>query len=756
MAIEDLFQPGTDKVLDDRVARPLPQRPEQRSFAASLWGIASAAPKGVGAGANESAGFFSDILGVYGEMQAGYARQLDPTLMLDAKAADKARADGAGARSRIDSGEAFSTEMGTNFRATARTFAPDAQSAGQAEQLLYGLGRFATKAVGYSMLAGPVPGAVMTGADEGMTEADRLKAEGVDIDTRTKVGAVAGAVSAASVALPVAGRTLAQTAGLVAVGGPGGFIAQQAASKAILENAGYDKLADQYDPFDPVGLAISTLVPAGFGAFAMRGARARAANPAPADPAAVRELSRMGGGERLALKYDDPRLDAYAVTAAQREGIPPEALLAIKNVGERSGSTAVSPKGAKGVMQVMDETWAAYGKGDPRDPVGSIDAGARLMKDLIAQYGGDVRAAIAHYNGGGKAGKAVKEGRAAPSKETRGYLERTDAFIAERTGAEAGRAAAADPDVVAAARVQLVRETIESWNLRDPADAAGAQQHLEAVLRAADQIGAGARVEVGTAIPLDTLSQARLLDNLTTRLEESRAELLPEAGNLVDPGVVAPLRAEIAQLEQSRPVATDEALRTLAKEIQTAQGVSYKAALSAAKKEMGVRLQDVETQIGRLRQQLDGHRAAAETQKQIADLDTQIARVKSDRAAIDAPTPRPGALAVKQAVAAIGETKPAKPASVPEVATAKPQETAPEAAPGVSNAKPGANPMAASLDAQSAQIANLSPDMMVQLEGMAAPMRLADALEAVKADAARDVQDAPLLQVAAECFLRSA
>ncbi|HAV37455.1 MAG TPA: hypothetical protein DCX52_14065, partial [Massilia sp.] len=206
-----MFQAGTDKVLDDRVARPLPARPEQRSFGASVWGFMSAAPKGVGAGANESAGFFSDILGVYGEMQAGYARQLDPTLMLDSKAADKARAEGAGARSRIASGEAFSTEAGTSFRATARSFAPDPQSAGQAEQLLFSLGRFATKAVGYSLTAGPIPGAVMTGADEGMTEADRLKAEGVDIDTRTKVGAIAGVVAGASVALPVAGRTLAQT-----------------------------------------------------------------------------------------------------------------------------------------------------------------------------------------------------------------------------------------------------------------------------------------------------------------------------------------------------------------------------------------------------------------------------------------------------------------------------------------------------------------------------------------------------------------
>lgn len=750
MAIDDLFQDGTDKVLDDRVARPLAEPIAPRSFGANLWGITSAAPKGVGAGANESAGFFSDILGAYGQAQAGQLAQSDPSLLFDTKAADARRAAGAAARARIQSGEAFSTEAGTDFRATARSFAPDPETAGTAEQLLFGLSRFVTKAVGYSVAAGPVPGAVMTGVDEGLTEADRLKAQGVDIETRTKVGAVAGVVAGVAVSLPIAGTTWKTTGALVAAGGPGGFIAQQAASKAILENADYDKLANQYDPFDPVGLAVSTLVPAGFGAYGMRGARLRA-QPA-ADPVA-RPLNRMAGNELLTLRYDDARLDAYAVTAAQREGIPPEMLLAVKNAGERSGPTAVSPKGAKGVMQFMDGTWAEYGRGDPRNPIDSIDGGAKYLKALLEQYDGNMQAALAHYNGGGKAGKAVMEGRPPPAKETRDYLARTEQFIAERAGTEQGRAGAFDPDIVAAARTRLVRDTIESMNLRDPADVAGMQAHFDAVLRAADQIGAGQSVDVAPMIPLDTLAQARLLDNMAARLEESRADLLPAAGEAFDPGVVAPLRAELATLEQSRPATTDEALREVAKEIQAREGISYKASLSAAKKEVGIQLKGINEQIARLRKQLDGHRSAGETQKQLARLDSQIAQVRADRAAVDAPTPRTGALAVRQAVADLPAPKLAAPpkAAVPEAPASVPGEATAGAAP-----KAGANPLAASLDAQAAEIARLSPDLMVQLEGMAAPMRLADALEAVRAEAAREVQDAPLLQVAAECFLRSA
>ena len=751
MAIDDLYQAGTDKVLDDRVARPLAERPAATSFAASTWGVIKAPFTGVGAGATEAAGFWSDTLNTFGTMQAAYGAQSDPTLLFDPAAAEQRRAEGAPARERIQTGEAFSSETGTQLRATAASFAPNAETASTAEQLLFGLTRFATKAVGYSLAAGPVPGAVIAGADEATAEAQRLKLQGVDIKTRTAAGAAMGAATAVAVALPVAGSTALKTAGLVAVGGPGGFIAQQAASKSILQNAGYEEIANQYNPFDPVGLAVSTLVPAGFGAYASRGIRAR--GPAPTGPA-PRDLGSMAGNEKLALKYDDPRLDAYAVTAAQREGIPPEALLAIKNVGEKSGPQAVSPKGAKGVMQFMDDTWSAYGKGDPRDPVASIDAGARFMKDLIKQYDGNVRAAIAHYNGGNKAGKAVMEGRTPPAAETSRYLERTDNYLAERAGTEAGRAAAADPDAVAAARVQQVRETVESWNLRDPADAAAAQEHLNAVLRAQDQIATGQRVDIGDTIPLDTLGQARMLDDFTARLESTRAGLLPDAAGLAPAGDIGTLRAEIAQLEQSRPGTTDADLRAVAKEIQAADGVSYKQALSAATKQTDTKLADIGAQIERLQRQVETHRTAAETQKTIAQLDSQIARVRSDRAAVDAPTPKPGALAVRQAVAELPGAKPTDMAESAPVAQ-KPAPAVVDPAAGEPGAAPAENPAAGHADAQAAEIAALSPDMMVQLEGMAAPMRLADALESVKAEAARDVADAPLLQVAANCFLRN-
>ncbi|MFC4518612.1 lytic transglycosylase domain-containing protein [Cupriavidus pinatubonensis] len=755
--LDSMMQDSIDQTLDDRQQRPVAEPRQQSGF--SVWNTIKAPVVGAAHGAVTAGGFGADVLGAFGQVQAGYGAMADPSLLLSPEEMQKRRDAGEEARQQVASGEAFSTELGTGLRTTARGMMPDPATSNAVENVLFGASSLVTQAVGFSLMGGPAIGATLLAGSEGMAEADRLKAEGVDIGTRTKVGAVAGLAAGAGVALPVAGTTIARTAALVVAGGPGAYIAQQAASRAILENADYSKVAEQYDPFDPVGLAVSTLVPAGFGAWAARGMRNAPKPAAGADAAAARALVDMGGNERKALAYNDPRLDAYAVTAAQREGIPPEALLAIKNAGERSkSSAATSPVGAKGIMQFMDSTWAAYGRGDVRDPVANIDGAARYMKVLIQQYGGDVRAAIAHYNGGGKAGDAVRAGKAPPAAETRAYLERTDAFMAQHAGETAGRAAAGDPDAVAAARTQLIRDTVDSWNLKDPTDIAAAQDHLAAIVKASDQLGAGTRVDVSDTIHWDTLQQTRMLDDMVGRLEAARADLLPEAGQAAEPGAVRQIRQELDDLRRQAPDTSEEALRARAKELQGGEDrLSYKQALSAARKEITGLANEHAARIDRLEQQLEANRGAEQARQGLEQVDRQIAGVRSQRAALDAP-PSPvkqTALAAKQ----VAKETPAKAAGEPagEAGGIPPLQETPGGNTAAAPAEPaqgsGAQAAAASVDAQAAEIAKLSPDMMVQLEGMDAPVRLADALEAVKREAEAETADAPLLQVAAECAL---
>lgn len=144
-----------------------------------------------------------------------------------------------------------------------------------------------------------------------------------------------------------------------------------------------------------------------------------------------REVVKMSAEEKAALKYNDPRLDSFTSAVEQRYDLPPGIILAVKNAGERSNTGQVSSAGAKGVMQFIDSTREAY-QHDFMDPLASIDAAGRYFKDLMQRYNGDAKAAIAEYNGGIRAAKAVQAGEEIPFKETRDYLQRIKKFMQKR------------------------------------------------------------------------------------------------------------------------------------------------------------------------------------------------------------------------------------------------------------------------------------------------------------------------------------
>ncbi|XLV70295.1 hypothetical protein ACKZDW_04285 (plasmid) [Ralstonia syzygii subsp. celebesensis] len=316
--------------------------------------------------------------------------------------------------------------------------------------------------------------------------------------------------------------------------------------------------------------------------------------------------------------------------------------------------------------------------------------------------------------------------------------------------------------------MQQVRDTVESWNLGKPDDVAAATDHLNAFLKASDQLGAGNRVDVTDILSPDTLSHAKVLDTMIGRMESSRADLLGEVGNAAGAGEIRQVRQQLEAL-QSKPVATDDAaLRALAKEIQQ-QGdgrISYKQALAQATEQTQAAFADQAAQIQRLQGIIERNQGAEQARQHVAALDEQITGARAARAALDAPATglRPTAQASRTAVretarpaeparaaaepARAGETEPAK-------AGAEAPKPATETGQGATAPAEGAPQAMAAADSQVAEIARLSPDLMVELDGME-PMRVGDLLERVKQEAAQEKADAPLLEVAAECFLRSA
>ena len=107
--------------------------------------------------------------------------------------------------------------------------------------------------------------------------------------------------------------------------------------------------------------------------------------------------------------------------AARRTGLPPVLVESVARVESNFRADAVSPKGALGVMQLMPATARALGA-DPHDTAQNIDAGARLLRELLIKYNGNVVKALSAYNAG--AGAVDRYHGMPPYAETRDYVDK--------------------------------------------------------------------------------------------------------------------------------------------------------------------------------------------------------------------------------------------------------------------------------------------------------------------------------------------
>lgn len=315
----DLYQNDTDAALDN-----LATLPPERAKPVSKWNGWSAPLRAVAGGVSESAAFVADSVKGYGQTMAATGTASAGGMFSIPSDTEQRETEKQRASIAADGVDTVSN-LGRSFRNVELNYRPDPATASTAERLTYDLTRFVTKAVGYTVAGGGAPGAVMLGADEGMKAADDLGQQGVDKTTRTKVGALTGAAAAAGVLLPVAApSSYLATAGLWAAGGPGAFMAQQSATRSILKEANYKDLAEAYDPLDPVGLAVSSLVPAGFAAYAMHNASRASRAQAAIKPVA---------GDSVPLSPESETQTALPVTgeaqAPARAGLTPDEVDAV-------------------------------------------------------------------------------------------------------------------------------------------------------------------------------------------------------------------------------------------------------------------------------------------------------------------------------------------------------------------------------------------------------------------------------------------
>ena len=128
-------------------------------------------------------------------------------------------------------------------------------------------------------------------------------------------------------------------------------------------------------------------------------------------------------------KVGKPQLNQHAKlfkAAAKATGVDDAWLRAVAHAESGFLATAVSAKGAQGVMQLMPDVAKEYGVTDPFSPQQSIDAGARHMKMLLKRYGNDRVLAAAAYNAG--IGAVTRYKGVPPYAETQAYIEKLQAL----------------------------------------------------------------------------------------------------------------------------------------------------------------------------------------------------------------------------------------------------------------------------------------------------------------------------------------
>jgi soluble lytic murein transglycosylase-like protein len=112
---------------------------------------------------------------------------------------------------------------------------------------------------------------------------------------------------------------------------------------------------------------------------------------------------------------------------ARSVGIDRSLLAAVVDSESSFNPRAVSPVGAKGLMQLMAGTAQSMGVSDVFDPSQNLMGGAKYLKGLLDRYGGSLPLALAAYNAG--PGAVDRYQGIPPYAETQTYVQRVLAAV---------------------------------------------------------------------------------------------------------------------------------------------------------------------------------------------------------------------------------------------------------------------------------------------------------------------------------------
>ena len=119
----------------------------------------------------------------------------------------------------------------------------------------------------------------------------------------------------------------------------------------------------------------------------------------------------------------NPRIDTLIRQSGTKFSVDPYLIFCVMEQESHFNIHALSPKGARGLMQLMPGTSARLGVRRPSDPAQNIAGGTRYLRQLLDQFNGRIDLVLASYNAG--EGAVIKFGRRVPPyRETRDYVKR--------------------------------------------------------------------------------------------------------------------------------------------------------------------------------------------------------------------------------------------------------------------------------------------------------------------------------------------
>jgi len=147
------------------------------------------------------------------------------------------------------------------------------------------------------------------------------------------------------------------------------------------------------------------------------------ADPQNGDSARVQESEKP---ELLAENETEGRYMEIIIEAAERYGVDPALITAVIKAESEFNPRAVSHRGARGLMQLMPATARALGVKNSFNPEHNIHGGTKYMKQLLDQFDGKVKLALAAYNAGSR--KVRKYQGVPPYKVTRSYIRKVFSY----------------------------------------------------------------------------------------------------------------------------------------------------------------------------------------------------------------------------------------------------------------------------------------------------------------------------------------